>query len=59
MAKPKKIYSDGVDHFYNVLTNLMNIKLENTNMKTYLGKLDCPIAKFSTSTAFTTGVETF
>ena len=47
-TKAKKVYSNDAHRFYSVLTSLMNIKLENMDMQTYLNKLDHLTAEYST-----------
>ena len=56
--KAKEVSSNNVHRFYSVLTSLMNIKLENIDMQTYLGKLDHLIVDYSTFMPFTTDAAT-
>ena len=46
--KAKEVSSNDAHRFYSVLTSLMNIKLENMDMQTYLNKLDHLTAEYST-----------
>ena len=58
-TKAKKLYSNDIHRFYSILTGLMDIKLENMDMQTYLGKLDRLFAEYSTLMPFTDDAETF
>ena len=58
-TKAKKVYSNDVHRFYSVLTSLINIKMANMDMQSYLGKLDRLIVEYSTLMPFTSDAETF
>ncbi|KAJ1398813.1 gag-polypeptide of LTR copia-type [Sesbania bispinosa] len=51
--KAKKVYSNDVHCLYNVVSNLITVKLENHDIQTYLGKLDRLIADFDALMPFT------
>ena len=51
--KAKRVYSNDVHRLYNVVSNLIIVKLENNDIQTYLGKLDHLIADFESLMPFT------
>ncbi|KAJ1421323.1 Zinc finger, CCHC-type superfamily [Sesbania bispinosa] len=51
--KANKVYSNDVHCLYNVVSNLITVKLENHDIQTYLGKLDRLIADFDALMPFT------
>lgn len=57
--KFKKVYSNNVHSLYNVITTLINTKLENMDMQSYLGKLERLIADYNTLIPFTSDAEAF
>jgi len=51
--KAKRVYSNDVHCLYNVVSNLIIVKLENNDIQTYLGELDHLIADFELLMPFT------
>jgi len=50
--KAKRVYSNDVHRLYNVVFNLIIVKLENNDIQRYLGKLDCLIVDFESLIPF-------
>jgi len=55
--KVKRVYSNDVYRLYNVVSNLTTVKLENIDIQTYFGKLDCVIADFESLMPFANDVD--
>ena len=52
-TKAKKLYSNDINHLYNIVSNLMAVKKEDMDMQSYLSKLDTLMVEFDALMPFT------